>query len=440
MILEKPKLNGVFAYLKIVRRLKMHAEIIAVGTEILLGQIVNTNATFLSEQLAQLGIDVYYQSVVGDNAKRLAQAIKIAAKRNDLVILTGGLGPTPDDLTKQTVAAFLGKKLCQDDVAHAKMYDFFAKSKQEMAPNNLLQTMYFEDAQPLANETGLAVGIYYQAMTGADFLLLPGPPNELKPMFLHQAKPLLQKNYCSGQQLYSRVLRFFGIGESILVTKLADLIDKQTNPTIAPYAKTNEVTLRLTASADNQENAKRLLDEIEEKIKQRVGKYLYGYGDENSLPLVVVNKLKQAKLTISASESLTGGLFQKMVTDVAGASEIFAGGFVTYAKEAKANLLDIDIATLDKNGVVSFETACLMAKHTQEKLACDIAVSFTGVAGPATLENQPAGTVWIGLAQKDGSVTARKFIFPKQRELVREKAALSAFAWINEILEQKYKH
>ena len=405
----------------------MNAEIICVGTELLLGQIVNTNATFLSEQLAQLGIEVYYQTVVGDNEKRLLKTIELAQTRSDLVILSGGLGPTEDDLTKQTVAKFLNKKLLYDQGALQKITDFFVKSQQEMAPNNRLQAMYFEDARPLKNSTGLALGIYYQAPDAkADFLLLPGPPNELQPMFLNEVKPLLQAQ----KSLTSRVLRFFGIGESMLVTKLADLIQHQTNPTLAPYAKTNEVTLRLTASATSQKQANELLDHLEEQIKQRVGEYFYGYGDDNSLAQVVVAKLKEKHLTISAAESLTGGLFAKTLTDVAGVSAVFLGSFVTYASEIKTKILEIDPQIIQREGVVSEKVACLMASQTQAKLQTDLAVSFTGVAGPEKLDNQEAGTVWIGLKFKDQPVKAQKFYFPKTRELVREKSVLTALWWI----------
>lgn len=404
----------------------MKAEIISVGTELLLGQIVNTNATFLSEQLAQLGIDVYYQTVVGDNEQRLLKILKLAQTRSDLVILSGGLGPTKDDLTKQTVAKLLNKELLYDQGALEKITTFFAKTHQEMAPNNRLQALYFKDAVALKNSEGMAVGIYYAAPDTCDFLLLPGPPNELQTMFLNEAKPLLQKQ----KSLKSRVLRFFGIGESLLVTKLADLIQAQTNPTIAPYAKTNEVTLRLTASADKSQQAEMLLNDLEEKIQQRVGQYFYGYGDTNSLAQVVVEKLRLQNLTISSAESLTGGLFAKSLTDIAGASAIFPGSFVTYANEAKIALLGIESEIIDKYGVVSQQVACLMATQTQKKLQTDLAVSFTGVAGPDSLEQQAPGTVWIGLKFKDQPAQAKKFYFPKTRSLVREKAVLSALWWI----------
>jgi competence/damage-inducible protein CinA C-terminal domain len=370
----------------------MHAEVIAVGTEMLLGEITDTNSQVISEGLADLGINVYYHSLVGDNEARMTEVVKLAASRSDLVVISGGLGPTADDLTKQVVARYLKRDLVVDKAAMHKITAFFKKRKREMTPNNKIQAMYVQGALSLPNEVGLAVGNYYQDPNGADFLLLPGPPHEMQSMFEKTAKPLLAKQYQGQQVLNSRLLRFFGIGESNLVTKLADLIDEQANPTIAPYAKENEVTLRLTAAGHSDAEDARLLDELEEKITDRVGEYLYGYGENNSLPAVVVNKLRQRKLTLSASESLTGGSFQAAVTAIPGASEIFPGGFVTYAAEQKEKLLGIPADLIEKNGVVSRKTAIAMAENTRDLLQTDFAVSFTGAAGPDPLEGKPAGT------------------------------------------------
>ena len=290
--------------------IKMHAEVIAVGTEMLLGEITDTNSQVISEGLADLGINVFYHSLVGDNESRMTEVIRLAASRSDLVVISGGLGPTPDDLTKQVVARYLGRDLVVDEKAMTKIKGFFAKRKREMTPNNKMQAMYIDGAVSLQNEVGLAVGNYYHDELGTDFLLLPGPPHEMKSMFEKSAKPLLAQQYKGQQVLNSRLLRFFGIGESNLVTKLSDLIEKQKNPTIAPYAKENEVTLRLTASGSSDVDDQKLLDELEAKIQKRVGQYLYGHGENNSLPSVVVNKLRKRGLTLSASESLTGGSFQ----------------------------------------------------------------------------------------------------------------------------------
>ena len=412
----------------------MHAEVISVGTEILLGQITDTNSTFISQRLAELGIDVYFKTVVGDNEKRLLQALEIASGRSDMVILSGGLGPTKDDLTKQTVARFLNCGLLTDRDALEYIEEYYRQNNRKMTDNNLLQAKYLEGSVSLPNESGMAVGSYYQNQNGPDFILLPGPPSEMRPMFDKEAMPRLKKNYAKEHLLFSRVLRFYGIGESQLVTELDDLINGQTNPTIAPYAKVGEVTLRLTAQADSKESAKEILDETEQVISKRVGQYLYGYGDDNSLPKVVVEKLKQRGLTVSASESLTGGSFQKAVTDIAGSSQIFPGGFVTYSASAKENLLDIPKEIIIENGVVSEATAKWMAERTRIKMDTDFGVSFTGVAGPDTLEGNPAGTVWIGISQRGRQTAAFEYHFYGDRDAVRVRSVLAGFDLINKKL------
>ncbi len=412
----------------------MHAEVISVGTEILLGQITDTNSTFISQRLAELGIDVYFKTVVGDNEKRLLQALEIASGRSDMVILSGGLGPTKDDLTKQTVAKFLNCGLLTDKNALEYIEEYYRQNNRKMTDNNLLQAKYLEGSVSLPNESGMAVGSYYQNQPGPDFILLPGPPSEMRPMFDKEAMPRLKKNYAKEHLLFSRVLRFYGIGESQLVTELDDLINGQTNPTIAPYAKVGEVTLRLTAQADSKESAKEILDETEQVISKRVGQYLYGYGDDNSLPKVVVEKLKQRGLTVSASESLTGGSFQKAVTDIAGSSQIFPGGFVTYSASAKENLLNIPKEIIIENGVVSEATAKWMAERTRIKMDTDFGVSFTGVAGPDTLEGNPAGTVWIGISQRGRQTAAFEYHFYGDRDAVRVRSVLAGFDLINKKL------
>ena len=412
----------------------MHAEVISVGTEILLGQITDTNSTFISQRLAELGIDVYFKTVVGDNEKRLLQALEIASGRSDMVILSGGLGPTKDDLTKQTVAKFLNCGLLTDKNALEYIEEYYRQNNRKMTDNNLLQAKYLEGSVSLPNKSGMAVGSYYQNQNGPDFILLPGPPSEMRPMFDKEVMHRLKENYAREHLLFSRVLRFYGIGESQLVTELDDLINGQTNPTIAPYAKVGEVTLRLTAQADSKESAKEILDETEQVISKRVGQYLYGYGDDNSLPKVVVEKLKQRGLTVSASESLTGGSFQKAVTDIAGSSQIFPGGFVTYSASAKENLLDIPKEIIIENGVVSEATAKWMAERTRIKMDTDFGVSFTGVAGPDTLEGNPAGTVWIGISQRGRQTAAFEYHFYGDRDAVRVRSVLAGFDLINKKL------
>ena len=415
----------------------MKAEIIAVGTEILTGQIVNTNAQFLSEKLAEIGVDVYFQTAVGDNEARLMSLLEIASLRSSLVILTGGLGPTEDDLTKQTLAKFLGKALVFDPQAQEKLDYFFAQRPDyARTPNNERQAQIVEGATPLPNETGLAVGGVSE-IDGVTYVVLPGPPSELKPMVLNQLLPKLM----TGTKLYSRVLRFFGIGESQLVTILADLIDQQTDPTLAPYAKTGEVTLRLSTKAVSQEKADRVLDILENQILNRqtfdghsLRDICYGYGEETSLASVVVEELKKRQKSITAAESLTAGLFQATLADFSGVSAIFNGGFVTYSLEEKSKMLDISEQELKEHGVVSEFTARKMAEQARIKTQSDYGVSLTGVAGPDSLEGHPAGTVFIGLAHAKGTEVIKANIAGRSRADVRHIAVMHAFNLVRKAL------
>lgn len=415
----------------------MKAEIIAVGTEILTGQIVNTNAQFLSEKLAEIGVDVYFQTAVGDNEARLMSLLEIASSRSSLVILTGGLGPTEDDLTKQTLAKFLGKALVFDPQAQEKLDHFFAQRPDyARTPNNERQAQIVEGATPLPNETGLAVGGVSE-VDGVTYVVLPGPPSELKPMVLNQLLPKLM----TGAKLYSRVLRFFGIGESQLVTILADLIDHQTDPTLAPYAKTGEVTLRLSTKAVSQEKADQALDILENQILDRqtfeglpLRDICYGYGEETNLASVVVEELKKRQKSITAAESLTAGLFQATLADFSGVSAIFNGGFVTYSLEEKSKMLDISEQELKKYGVVSEFTAKKMAEQARLKTQSDYGVSLTGVAGPDSLEGYPAGTVFIGLAHAKGTEIIKANIAGRSRADVRQIAVMHAFNLVRKAL------
>ena len=415
----------------------MKAEIIAVGTEILTGQIVNTNAQFLSEKLAEIGVDVYFQTAVGDNEARLLSLLEIASQRSNLVILTGGLGPTEDDLTKQTLAKFLGKNLVFDPQAQEKLDIFFAhRPDYARTPNNERQAQIVEGATPLPNETGLAVGGVSE-VDGVTYVVLPGPPSELKPMVLNQLLPKLM----TGTKLYSRVLRFFGIGESQLVTILADLIDHQTDPTLAPYAKTGEVTLRLSTKAVSQEKADQALDILENQILNRqtfegnsLRDICYGYGEETSLASVVVEELKKRQKSITAAESLTAGLFQATLADFSGVSAIFNGGFVTYSLEEKSKMLDIYEQELKEHGVVSEFTARKMAEQARIKTQSDYGVSLTGVAGPDSLEGHPAGTVFIGLAHAKGTEVIKANIAGRSRADVRQIAVMHAFNLVRKAL------
>lgn len=410
----------------------MNAEIIAVGTELLMGQVVNTNASFLSRELTLLGIDIYHQVVVGDNPKRLLEAIQVAEKRSDLVILSGGLGPTKDDITKQVLAEHLNKKLILDTSTMDKISRFFEKSKRVMTENNRLQAMVIEGSIVLKNETGLAAGMFLNQAKQA-FLLLPGPPSELEPMFIKEVRPLLMNGRPNENHLVSRVLRFFGIGESQLAAELDDLIEEQKNPTLATYAGKHEVTLRLTANGSTEEACQFLLDKMEAIIKQRIGGYFYGYGEDRRLVNVVTDLLNEQKLTLTAAESLTGGSFQQLITSVSGASNYFKGGIVTYSNDAKTTILGVTKKLIEEYGVVSAECAIDMAKKAQEMFDTDLAISFTGVAGPDKLENKEVGTVWIGIATKE-TTFAKEYHFGNGRENNREKSILSGLDLIRRVL------
>ena len=409
----------------------MKTEIIAVGTELLTGQIVNSNAQFLSEKLAEIGVDVYYHTTVGDNPARLQAVFEIAQSRSDVIIVSGGLGPTDDDLTKQTIAESLGQSLLSDPRGQAKINQRFIDMGREKTPNNDRQALYFGEALP--NRTGLAVGSYLES-EGKIYVLLPGPPSELKPMVVEELLPRL----AHGARLYSRVLRFVGMGESLLTTLLADVIAQQTDPTLAPYAKTGEVTLRLSTKAKNEEEAQARLNAFEQDILRqdaRVAEAFYGYGDDNSLAQLVVNELKEAGLSVTAAESLTAGLFQASVASVSGASQVFPGGFVTYSLAQKAQMLDIPTSDLEKHGVVSAFTAQAMAQQARAKTGTNIGVSLTGVAGPDTLEGQPVGTVYIGLATEAGVTSHLLQLGDRSRQDIREVSVLSALDSIRKYLK-----
>ena len=418
----------------------MKAEIIAVGTEILTGQITNTNAQFLSEEFAKLGIDVFFQTAVGDNEERLLSIIDLASKRSDLVVLCGGLGPSEDDLTKQTLAKYLGRNLVFDEQASKRLNEFFATRPQfTRTANNERQAQLIEGSTPLRNSTGLAVGGVIE-VDGVTYVVLPGPPSELKPMVWDYLVPLLSSDH---KQLYSRVLRFFGIGESQLVTVLSDLIDNQTDPTIAPYAKTGEVTLRLSTKADDIESAKEKLDQLEQKILSKktlnsipLENLLYGYGDDNSMARVVFDLLKKKHKTITAAESLTAGLFQSSIADFSGSSSVFNGGFVTYSIEEKSKMLQIPLEELQEHGVVSHFTAEKMAEQSRKLTDADFGIGLTGVAGPDSLEGHPAGTVFIGIATREKVHSIRVLIGGRSRSVVRHIACLYAFNLVRQALLQ----
>ena len=398
----------------------MNAELIAVGSELLLGQIANTNAQFISKSLAEIGVNVYYHTVVGDNPDRLKKAIEIAESRADLIIYTGGLGPTKDDITKEVVASYIGKTLLTDQKAMAYIEDYFNKINRVMTENNRKQALVIEGSEVFHNHNGMAPGM---AVSHGDIIhiLLPGPPSEMKPMHQDYTIPFLLRLMDRVERIDSKVLRFFGIGESQLETEIEDLLEQQSNPTIAPLASDGEVTLRLTAKHESIEEADKLLKETEDKILSRVGKYFYGY-DDTTIMNELINLLKENRLTIAAAESLTGGMFQEKMTDVQGAGLILKGGIVVYTNEAKKKLLNITQSTIDRFGVVSEQCAIEMADNIKGMLQSDIGISFTGVAGPDELEGHPVGTVYIGISIEGQKTYAKKLNLGGMREANRVRS------------------
>ncbi|MDR1521377.1 MAG: competence/damage-inducible protein A [Streptococcaceae bacterium] len=403
----------------------MKAEIIAVGTELLMGQVVNTNAAIISEYLADLGIDIYYHVSVSDNKKRIEEAILQAEKRSDLLILVGGLGPTQDDITKQVLAEHLSEELVYDLKGKKKLEEYFVQTKCEKTANNERQILVMEHAKALFNQVGLAVGAFLQK-NNHYYVVLPGPPSEMKSMFTKELKPLLEKIIGKKEQIHIRVLRFYGISEAQLAAKLEKLIAEQIDPSLAPYAKNTEVTLRLATKSKNTNEAIKKLDYLEQKILavEDIAFYFYGYGDDNSLAKVVISLLKEKAKTITAVESLTSGLFQSTLGEVDGVSEVYKGGIVAYSLDTKVKLLGISEASLLEEGVVSEFTARMMAKAARDIVNTDYALSFTGVAGPNSLEKNSVGIVWIGFARRGKPPIAKMFHFRKARQFVRKSAVM----------------
>ncbi|MBB6672841.1 competence/damage-inducible protein A [Cohnella nanjingensis] len=405
----------------------MRAEIVAVGTELLLGQIVNTNAQYLSRGLAELGIDVYYQTVVGDNEERLKQAIAIARGRADLIVFTGGLGPTMDDLTRDALAAYLGRGIEMHEPTLAKIEDMFSGRSAELIEINRRQAMLVAGATPLRNDTGLAVG---NALTadGTHYLLLPGPPREMKPMFDNDGSAWLREKLGLADALHSVVLKFAGIGESALEELYIDLIRAQTDPTLATYAKEGEVALRVSTKAADAEAAARRMGPALQEIRSRGERYLYAEQDVG-LETEVVRLLTEQRRTVALAESCTGGMVAAMLTTVPGSADAFLGGVVSYSNGVKRQLLGVPEALLEGEGApgaVSEETARAMAEGALKAAGSDLAVSITGVAGPAASEGKPVGLVYLGIAQRGQPARAEKLQLSGDREGIRIRASKRA--------------
>ena len=403
----------------------MNAEILAVGTEILLGDIVNTNAQYIAQGLAELGIDVFYQTVVGDNPDRMKTAMNIAFERADIIITTGGLGPTGDDLTKEIGAEYFGRKLILDEKALDRIKKFFDKMKRPMTDNNVKQAMVPVNSTVMYNENGPAPGIIIED-NNKILIMMPGPPKEMKPMFSKQVKPYLALK--QNHTLVSRTLRIAGVGESAMESMVRDMIDRQSNPTIAPYAKDTESILRITASAKTTEEAEKIIEPIAEEIYRRFGDSVYAEG-ETSIQETVAKILIDKKVTIAVAESCTGGLVAAKLIEYPGISEVLPEGAVTYSNEAKKRRLGVKDETLSAYGAVSAETAAEMAKGIAMTSGADIGVSTTGVAGPGPSEGKPEGLVYVGV-YIGGKSYVKELHLAGKRNVIRERAAYSALDFL----------
>jgi len=409
----------------------MNCEFIAVGTEILLGQILNTNAKFISEELANLGINMYYQTVVGDNEERLTNAVHAALSRADMIITSAGLGPTNDDITKEVVAKAMDIPLELDDESMRRIEERFKVMHRDFNYDIQKKQAYMpKGCCILPNNNGTAPGCIIEK-DGKVIVVLPGPPKELKPMYLESVRPYLAG--FSKDMLYSRVIKIFGMGEAAVEEIFGEEMKTAQNPTMAPYAKQGETTLRVTAKCHEENEGKQLVEAKMAQIVERLGDVVYSTNDE-TLPQTVVKLLTEKKKAIALAESCTGGLVATSITDVPGASAVFAEGYVTYSNEAKMKNLGVAEDTLKAHGAVSEQTAGEMAKGLKVRSGADIAVSITGIAGPdgATSE-KPLGLVYVGISAGEKTYVKELHLFGT-RENVRYTAMLNACDLVRRVL------
>ncbi|ADL12992.1 competence/damage-inducible protein A [Acetohalobium arabaticum] len=395
----------------------MRAEIVSIGTELLLGQIVDANSAYIAEKLADLGIDLYYQMTVGDNQERLQKVLKRSLEHSDIVITTGGLGPTDDDLTREAVAEVMGVDLIKDEKLEEQIRGFFAELEREMTVNNLSQAYLPAGAEPIINSRGTAPGIIIER-NGKTVISMPGVPPEMKQMMNKKVIPYLHDKAGSKELIKSKVLRVCGYGESSLETEIKDILDSQTNPTVALLSDKAEVHLRLTAKAGNQKMADNLINQVEAELRERLGDDIFGIDDE-TMEKVVGDRLREEVLTLAVAESCTGGLIGHRITNVSGSSDYFKQGVVVYSNQAKKDLVQVKEETLSEYGAVSRETACEMAEGVKELADTDLGIAVTGIAGPTGgSEEKPVGLVYMGLAD-DKKVGSFKFKFHGSRKQIK---------------------
>ena len=408
----------------------MIVEFISVGTEILLGNIVNTNTQYLAEKCAGLGLSNYFQVSVGDNEERLAAAITQALSRADIVMLTGGLGPTEDDLTKEVTAKVLSLELKEDAHTKERIMDYFSRRGINRPPtmNNWKQAMIPEGAKVIDNHNGTAPGIIIWTRDNKHIVLMPGPPNELEPMFENDIAPYL--NNLEPEVIYSETIKITGLGESFVENEIKDLIEAQSNPTIAPYAKTGEVHLRITAKTDSKEKAEKLILPIKKELIKRFGLNVYTTDESVTLEACVTDLLMKNQLTLATAESCTGGLFAARIVNVAGASNIFSEGVITYSNKVKQELLGVSPETLQKYGAVSEQTAIEMAEGARRLSGADVAVSITGIAGPGGgSDKKPVGLVYVGCSLEDKTKVC-EYRLRGNRQKIREYSVVYALDFL----------
>lgn len=407
----------------------MIVEIISVGTEILLGNIVNTNAAYLAEKCAALGLSCYYQTVVGDNERRLTEAMKLARGRADILILSGGLGPTQDDLTKETVAKLFGRRLVRDAHTRERIQAYFKKRGKKVTDNNWKQALVPEGAIVLDNDNGTAPGLILEA-NQKTIILLPGPPGELKPLFEGRVYPYLQVK--TDKVIRSQVVKICGVGESMVESMIKDMIDVQENPTIATYAKTGEVHVRVTAEADSEKHALKLIKPVVNELKNRFQENIYTTNEEVTLEQSCVDLLLANELTISTMESCTGGMVAARLINVPGVSEVFKAGYVTYSNKAKRKVLGVKQSTLKKYTAVSAKVAEEMAQGVSLLTKADVTLSVTGIAGPdGGTEEKPVGLVYIGCSVK-GRTKVMEYHFDGSRMKIRESTVVAALTLLRQ--------
>lgn len=400
----------------------MRAEIIAVGTELLLGQILNSNARFLSEELASLGIDVFFHTVVGDNRMRVKEAFSTARGRAELIIFTGGLGPTDDDLTKEAVAEAMGLELILDADWQKKLASFFASIKRPMPAKNVKQAMVPAGSRLLYNHNGTAPGIFIE-QNGLTVILLPGPPRELNPMFKDEVVPLLREKL-GAVTIQSRMVKVVGLGESAVEEQVADLVQQQ-NPTVAPLVHNFEVHLRITAKGVTAVEAKALVDKMDGELQGRLAQYIYGR-DQETLSGVVGGLLRKQGKCLAVAESCTGGRLGDAITGESGSSDYFLGGVTAYSNDVKEKILRVSRSTLLAHGAVSAETAEAMALGVQALMGADFSLAVTGIAGPlGATEGKPVGLVYIALAG-EGFCRSQEFFLHGNREAVKGRTVVAA--------------